>query len=154
MTCTIDIIPELASGHDSTGSLVRVNTIVDANSVALPDPVVLYSQSTRGQNRVGFGGYHGRIGKPSQTWIFPFLLLAQYKTLKDTYEEVSGGAVTIKTTLDGITYANYNAYLTLPDFAELEFDNLRSLYWEASYPDLNGAGFSSVPVSITGIEAI
>lgn len=153
MTCTIDIIPEIASGHDNAAGLVRVNTVTDTNGAALTDPIVLFSRSTRGQARTGLGGYNGRVGKPSQVWVFPFLLLAQYKKLKDDYEETSGGAVTVKTTLDGITYANYNATLFMPDYSELEFDVLRSMTWVERY-DITGIGFSSVPVTIRGIVAI
>lgn len=95
---------QIAAGHDNAGGLTAVSSLTDANSVSLVMPrAIPYHEA--GELVIRTNASPAYRGYDSQDWEFSVLLLAQYTLLRNTYT----GLVTVKTTLDGATFANYNA---------------------------------------------
>lgn len=95
---------QIAAGNNNAAGLTAVNQLTDANGVRLVFPrAIAYHEE--GELVVRSNSTAAYRGFDTQDWEFTVLLMAQYKLLHDTYT----GLVTIKTALDGITFANYNA---------------------------------------------
>jgi len=129
----ITVNHQIVSGHDNAGTLQRVNLYQDANSVYFIDPRTL---PFRGLQEEAANGLERLRGYPNVTWILP-LLVAQYDYIYDNLR----GAVTVKVSLDGgITYANYNAYSSLPPLGSLD----------SSKVDFANAAGTGMPVDFVG----
>jgi hypothetical protein len=139
---------QIAPNHNNVLGLTLITNLVDANSVPFIAPRGFVS-STRGERRVASNGTSKHAGFISQTWLFGYLTVAQYEYLKNTYEEgaIGKGLVTIRTSLNGITYANYNAILYLPSIDSLTTQTIsRSIY--------SGNAFTNIAIEMSRLNAI
>lgn len=130
----------LAAGNDNAGGLTAVTTITDGSYPFL-EPLGL-PLSSRGERVTQSNGVVTRLGYPRAVWISP-LTMSQWVYLKDNYE----GLVTVKLALNSITWANYNAVLTLQDPEEMPFTTFTG-------PELVGPGFSEARWTFTKLEAL
>jgi hypothetical protein len=99
-------IPEysIAAGHNNAAGLTEFSSLTDTNGVKLVMPRAI-PYRMEGQLKISTNGVPAYDGYDSQDFEFKVLLVAQYELLRDTYT----GLVTIRTALDGATFANYNA---------------------------------------------
>jgi len=149
MPATITIDTKVAAGHNNAGGLALVSAIADANGVYCIMPrtlseVGLPEQATNGLTR--FRGY------PSVVLVMP-MLVAQYVTLLTTYT----GKVTLRTSLNGgITYANYNAFATLPQLAELDSNKVDFAggFGVGMPSNFTGPGWPAVEWTMTKLVAL
>jgi hypothetical protein len=95
---------QIAAGNNNTAGLTAVNALTDANGVKLVYPRAL-PYHEEGELVIRANSTPAYRGFDTQDWLFSVLLIAQYELLRNTYT----GQVTIKTSLDGSTFANYNA---------------------------------------------
>jgi len=135
---------QLASENDNAGGLTAVTSITDGTNV-FAEPQGLFD-ITRGESVIQSNGVAGFRGYPSLTWISN-MTVKQYWYLVDNYE----GLVTIKTAYGGLTWANYNAVLTLPDPAQMT----RTVFLASSHAAaFVGPGFLNVRWAFTRLEAL
>lgn len=141
---------QIATGHNNAAGLTLVTAITGSGLTAFVD-VQGVGQATLGEKVVTVGGRTKRNGFSSTNWISGYLTVAQLAYLRTTYGEqsASGGLVTIKTTLDNVTFSNYNAVLDLPDPATLEY----GIYNDATL-GYNGGAFLNVVWAFTQMGAI
>lgn len=105
---------KIASGYDNVAGLTLI-TSLSASSIPFMECNELVDVAyTRGQAKVSTTGRVRYAGYPSKTWVSSLLWLPQWDYLRSTYE----GEVTIRTRLNGNTYANYNAILTLDEWGQ------------------------------------
>jgi hypothetical protein len=130
---------KLAAGHNNAAGLVAITSITDGTH-AFVEPFGI-GNFTRGIPRSRCNGTRGFAGAQASAWVFSFITLAQWNTLKTTYE----GLVTVRLALGTTTFANYNASLILPDISELTFTINDSI---------GMGGFSNVRVDLTRLVAI
>lgn len=95
---------QIAAGNNNAGGLAVVNQLTDTNGVRLVFPRAMPFHE-EGELVVRTNATPAYRGYDSQDWLFSVLLIAQYELLRGTYT----GLVTVKTCLDGATFANYNA---------------------------------------------
>lgn len=94
----------IAAGHNNAAGLTLVSSLTDANGVKLVMPrAVPFTQE--GELAIRANGSPAYRGFDSQDWEFSVLLLTQYYLLRNTYT----GLVTVKLSINGSTFANYNA---------------------------------------------
>lgn len=118
---TIDT--QIAQGNDNAAGLTLV-TSLSASSISFLEPLTIFKPS-RGQVRIKADGTSGYAGYRSLQWKSGLLWLAQFEYLRANYE----GPVTIKSTFEGVTWANYNAVLTLGNIEEYELVNETQYGW-------------------------
>jgi hypothetical protein len=107
---------KLAAGHNNAGGLIPITSITDGTN-ALVEPLVL-PHYLRGVPRVRCDGRRSFAGQASTAFLFSMLTVPQWHYLRTTYE----GLVTVRLTLNqGLTFANYNAVLQLPEINDLEY---------------------------------
>jgi hypothetical protein len=94
----------IAAGHNNAGGLTEFSSLTDTNGVKLVMPRA-YPYRVEGLLKICTNGAPAYDGVDSQDFEFTVLLAAQYELLRDTYT----GLVTVRTALDGATFANYNA---------------------------------------------
>jgi hypothetical protein len=94
----------IAAGHNNAAGLTEFSSLTDTNGVKLVMPRAI-PYRIEGQLKISTNGVPSYDGYDSQDFEFRVLLVAQYELLRDTYT----GLVTIRTALDGATFANYNA---------------------------------------------
>ena len=137
---------QIASGHDNAGGLTLITSLTDSNSVPFVMPRALPNH-TRGQRRVGVDGAITRIGKPSFTMVSSVMTILQYQYVLTNLE----GLITIRLPVTGVTYANYNATLWMPDESELTYVYLTG----SSYaPNFTGPGYRDVVWNVIRMEAL
>ena len=104
----------IAAGFNNTAGLTLI-TSLSTGSTPLIEPltVPLY---TSGQRRFLASGRVQRVGLQTHQWQ-SYVSLAQYAYLRTTFER----DVTVRTTLGGTSYANYNAYLWFPEPDEMDY---------------------------------
>jgi hypothetical protein len=80
------------------------------------------------------------------------MTVAQYKSLYDTYQ---GELVTIRDTIDGVSFANYNATFRIEErFALAGQWELFGANPDESLGYAGEWGWSQVPIFYTGMEAL
>lgn len=108
---------QIAAGHNNTAGLTLVSSLT-ASGVPFVEPMTI-GRATRGNPRTKANGTVSFDGYRSTSWVSGILWLVQYEYLLTNLE----GRVTIRTTNTGVTWANYNAILTLPSLSEVEVVN-------------------------------
>ena len=146
MVFIIDPEFKIAVGANQVGSLVRWNTITDANGVALVDPEDTWTGLQEAQRRFREDKTIAFEGDENKTWRIPFMTTAQWNTLHTTYQ---GVRVTIRDTDDGITFANYNATFSIP--SRFDLGDVGTVFQSGDTP---GLGWPDVPITLSGWEAI
>jgi hypothetical protein len=137
---------QLAAGHNNAGGLTAIDSITDANGVKLAMPQGL-PYRVRGERRTRLNSTVGFIGRDATQWRFAAMTLAQYSLMITTYE----GLVTVRLALTSTSFANYNATLTMPDEADLEYGYLTGSRYDAGF---TGPGYRRVFAAITALEAL
>lgn len=138
-------------GRNNAGSLVRWNTLKDGNNVEFLDPAPGWTGYREGERVMREDLSIVTVGFPADIWVIPLLLATQYKVIKDAYD---GKGVTIKTTIDGITFANFNATLTIEDPADM-MDRWQLFGGEIALNEsFVGWGWVGVQITFLGLEAL
>ncbi len=131
---------KLAVNHNNTAGYTAIDEITDGTNT-LDEPLGLPT-SSRGVRRFTL-----EQPKFSGTKIFALIFTRMtvelHKYMIDTYE----GLVTVRIPFDGLTFANYNATLIIPDKLELE----DSYYIDAN---LDTVGFRDVRCELFDIVAV
>jgi len=135
---------QIVSGLNNAGSLVAV-TSIEVGGVALVEPLGLPFVN-KGLRVTRANGTVARVGKQRTEWRSS-MLYTQWQHLKDNYE----GLVTVRLALDGATWTNYNAVLTLNDPFEMEYVVFSA---SDSDPDFDGGGFSNAVWTFSQLTAI
>jgi hypothetical protein len=95
---------QIAAGNNNAAGLTLVSSLTDSNGVKLVMPrATPYHES--GELAIASNATPTYRGFNTQDWAFTVLLLPQYELLKGTYT----GLVTVKTSINGATFVNYNA---------------------------------------------
>ena len=145
MTSWVTTNYQIAAGHNNTAALTLVTSLTSSGMTAIVEPVGIHLW-TLGERRVALNGKVLREGFKSTAWEFSYLTVVQLKYLRHTFE----GFVTIKTAIDGVTWGNYNAVLSVPDASELSY--------VAFITDVTrgyvGGGYQNVRLTFTRLEAI
>ncbi len=144
----VSIIPDtqIAAGNDNAGGLALISSLSDSNGIYFVMPRALPGQR-RGVRRKQLNGPTTFIGKNSVVMRSAVMTVLQYQLLLDTYE----GLVTIRLALDGITYVNYNAVLSMPDEADLTY--IPNIVRISNQGDC-GPGYSDVDWTVTDLVAL
>ena len=135
---------QLAANNNNAAGLTLVTAITDGTHT-FAEPLGL-SRISRGQRMTLANGTVSRRGSPRLQWQSS-MTVKQYWHLVNTYE----GPVTIRTPYGGITWANYNAVLTLPDPEDLNYVVFAASDHAASFI---GPGFLNVLWTFTRVTAI
>jgi len=131
---------KLAVGHNNAAGYTVISAITDGTDT-LDEPRGVMTPS-RGVRR--FTLEQPKFsGTKTAALIFTRMTVGLHKYMIDTYE----GLVTVRIPFDGVTFANYNATLIIPDKAELE----GSYYIDAA---LDAVGFQDVRCELFDIVAI
>ena len=131
---------KLAVGHDNVAGYVVVSAITDGTDT-LDEPKAV-NTSSRGVRR--FTLEQPKFsGTKTMALVFSRMTIGLHEHMQDTYE----GLVTARLPFDGVTFANYNCTLIIPDKAELK----DSYYIDAV---LDTVGFRNVECPIFDIEAV
>ena len=142
----------IAAGNNNAGGLTLVTALQDANGVNFTHVRGLPTRR-RGVRRVRLDETTALIGSDTVEWISSGMTLAQYSYILSTFgiESANKGLVTITHDLTSTTFANYNAILTMPDEADLEFvTNLR----HPLISGFNGPAYQNVVWSFRKLEAL
>lgn len=140
---------KIAAGNDNAGGLTAITALTDANSVSFVEPRGIPTQN-RGLRQTRANGTIARIGKQRQVWTSN-LLIAQWEELVSTYEGANQGLVTIRTAINGTSFANFNAVLTLQDFDEMDYVIFSA---DGNVADFFGAGFRAAQWTFTRLVAL
>lgn len=146
--CVITPDYQIVSGYNNAGTLARVTTIVDGNSVALIDPVAL-PQWRYASLAQGTDGTPYREGFESQVWLFPWMTPELLAVLKASYE----GKNTVRTTPGVKTFANYNAVLTVPSPSDVGYAIVSGIK-DGAGARYDGPIFTDVAVTLTRLDAL
>lgn len=137
---------QIAAGNNNAGGLALISTLTDSNGIKFVMPRALPGQR-RGVRRKQLNGVTTFIGNNSVVMISSVMTVLQYQVTLDTYE----GLITIRLALDGITYADYNAALTMPDEADLTYiPNITRILNQGDC----GPGYSAVDWTVTDLAAL
>ena len=137
---------KLASGWSNIAGLTAITALADANNINFLEPRGL-QLSRRGQRRFNTDGTVSYAGRETVTWVSN-MLVAQWLYITTTYQ----GKVTVRTALNNLTWANYNAVLWFDDPAELT----PVIFAHGHSPDdWQGPGYEGViwHFSIVGVAA-
>ena len=137
---------QIAAGNNNAGGLVRIDALSDANGVRFVMPRGVMNRN-RGLRRFRLNNTAARVGKDSTFWISGGMTVMQYAYVLATYE----GLVTVKLALTGVTFANYNATLWMPDEEELEYVRLVGASHDEGFV---GPGYRNVRWNFIGLTAI
>jgi hypothetical protein len=137
---------QIAAGNNNAAGLALINTLTDGNGIKFVMPRALPGQR-RGARRKQLNGATTFIGKNSVVMISSVMTVLQYQAVLDTYE----GLITIRLALDGITYANYNASLVMPDEVDLTY--IPNITRISNQGDC-GPGYSGVEWTVTDLVAL
>lgn len=110
-------LTSIAAGHDNAGGLALI-TSLSASSIPFIETLSV-PKPTYGNLRTKANAAPGYDGFKSIQWTSGLLWLPQFALLRSTYE----GLVTIKSPFEGVTWANYNAILTIGNISEYEVVN-------------------------------
>lgn len=113
----------IAAGHDNAAGLALV-TSLSASSIPFLD-LQSIGRVTRGNLRVMANGAPDYDGFKSIEWVVGLLWLPQFAYLRANYE----GPVTIRSPFEGVTWANYNAILTIGNISDYEAVNEVQYGW-------------------------
>lgn len=95
---------QIAAGNNNAAGLTAFNALIDSNGVKFVFPrAVPYHEA--GLLVIGANGAPAYDGFAKQDFEFRIMTVAQYELLKGTYT----GLVTVKTSINGSTFANFNA---------------------------------------------
>ena len=131
---------KFAVGHDNVAGYVVVSAITDGTDT-LDEPKAV-NTSSRGVRR--FTLEQPKFsGTKTMAYVFSRMTIGLHKHMIDTYE----GLVTARLPFDGVTFANYNCTLIIPDKAELE----ANYYIDAV---LDTVGFKDVRCELFDIEGV
>lgn len=131
---------KLAVGHDNTAGYVVISAITDGTDT-LDEPLCV-NTSRRGIRR--FTLEQPKFsGTKTAALIFTRMTIGLLKHMQDTYE----GLVTARIPFAGVTFADYNATLIIPDKGDLE----GSYYIDAQ---LDTVGFLTVRCDLFDIEIV
>jgi len=133
---------QIAVGINNAGGLALITSITDADGVAFISPTA-WSTWRRGERRIRANGTSTFAGFPSITWSFSYVTAKQMVLLRASYE----GLVTVRATLNGTTFANYNAVLQIDDNGELT----PTVFSVGGY---SGIGFREVVLTFTRLVAL
>lgn len=114
---------KIAAGNNNTAGLALI-TSLSASSIPFLEPLSI-NKSTYGELRVKANGAPNYSGYKSITWVSGLLWLPQFAYLRANYE----GLVTIRSPFEGVTWANYNAILTLGSIDQYELVNEAQYGW-------------------------
>lgn len=106
---------KIAAGYNNAGSLALVTSLATTPAIPFLEVQTLKG-NRRGVPRVATSGVPRRSGSKSTQWVSSLLWVVQFTYLVANYE----GKVTIRTTLNNVTWANYNAILDCRDMADYE----------------------------------
>lgn len=137
---------QIAAGHGNAGGLALISSLSDGNGVFFVMPRAIPGQR-RGARRKQLNGPTTFIGKNSVVMTSKPMTILQYQVVLDTYE----GLITIRLALDGVTYANYNASLVMPD--EIDLTYIPNITRIDNQGDC-GPGYSEVDWSVTDLVAL
>ena len=112
---------KIATGLNNVAGL-QLLTDLSVSSIPFIE-VRTMANVNRGLPRTMTSGIVKRSGYANTRWISGLLWLVQFEHLLTTYE----GEVTIRTTFNGITYANYNAVLDCGNLSDY------TLIYDAKY---------------------
>lgn len=124
---------KIAAAYNNAAGLVNIETIVPSGDRAFFSPVA-YSNYRPGVRKIRSDGMLYLAGFGTSFWIMPAATRKQIEYLMDTYCAGGySGKVTIRTRINRVAYANYNAILSLPDPDAMKrifkgFDDLRIDY--------------------------
>ena len=136
----------IAAGHNNAGGLTIISSLTDANGVKLFMPRSNPYTET-GELRIRANASPAYVGEDSQDWEFSVLLMTQYKLLKDTYT----GLVTVKASLDGVSYANYNASAWLDPISAGQYGYAQGTVYA---PDFTGPALRGIRLHLIGLDAL
>lgn len=130
----------LAAGHNNAAGLVNLKTLV-VSGIPFP-PVQANEFASPGQLVERADGSVTFDGRPAVEWLLMAVDPVIYAYIRTTWCAGGySGLVTVRTTLDGTIYANYNARLRVPVPTDLRMGD--------------GAGwFDEVSLSFIRMEAI
>lgn len=119
----LTVLTSIAAGHNNAGGLALI-TALSASSIPFVG-VVSIGDNAKGELRVKANSAPSYSGFKSIKWQSSLLWLPQFAYLRSTFE----GPVTIKSPFEGVTWANYNAYLTIGNMDEYETFNDTQYGW-------------------------
>lgn len=109
---------KIAAANNNAVGLVLVTALTTSPVIPFGEPKTI-AHNWRGAKRVSAGtGQIRRAGFKRCEWHFPMLWVTQYTFLIATYESANSGQVTIRTTFNGIAWANYNAVIDCGDLGD------------------------------------
>lgn len=113
----------IAAGNNNAGSLALVTSLT-ASSIPFLEPLSI-GRVKNGELRVKANAAPNYSGYRTIEWVSGLLWLPQFAYLRANYE----GPVTIKSPFEGVTWANYNAILTLGNIADYDVVNETEYGW-------------------------
>lgn len=115
---TWDSEAKIAAAYNNAAGLTLVTALVTSPVIPFQEPKTV-PYTWRGVRRVSAGtGQIRRAGFKRLEWRFDILWVVQYMHLVSTFEATNSGQVTIRTTFNNITWANYNAVIDCGDLGD------------------------------------
>lgn len=105
---------KIAAAYNNAGALALVTSLTTSPVIPFQEPQTV-DRNWRGVRRVGTLGHSKFGGFKRCEWLFSMLWNVQRLHLISTYESMNNGEVTIRTTFDGVSWANYNAIIQVDE---------------------------------------